>query len=309
MPLSLPVEFLAVDEIQLCARSGTRHVFTERLLHARGKFETMFLGASTMAPLIRRLLPEAEIQTRERFSTLRYTGSNEADPPAPPHRHRRLLGRAGLRHRRADPPPEGRGGGGDGQPEPAHTQRPGGAVPVPARSISWWPPDAIGMGLNMDVDHVAFSGLRKFDGKRMRWLYPHEIGQIAGRAGRYKRDGTFGVTGDCEDMDDDIVEAVEHHNFEPVAAAEWRNARLDLLVPDQPDALAGDIAAARRSEAVGREPGRNRAAPAGPERRRARARAQQGPSAEAVGSVPDAGLPQAVARRAPAPVAHGCSST
>jgi ATP-dependent RNA helicase SUPV3L1/SUV3 len=88
--------------------------------------------------------------------------------------------------------------------------------------------DAIGMGLNMDVDHVAFSGLRKFDGKRLRWLYPHEVAQIAGRAGRYKRDGTFGVTGDCEPMDDDLVEAVEQHRFEPVAAAEWRNARLDF---------------------------------------------------------------------------------
>src|SRR6185369_14674003 len=88
--------------------------------------------------------------------------------------------------------------------------------------------DAIGMGLNMDVDHVAFAGLRKFDGKRTRWLYPQEIGQIAGRAGRYQRDGTFGVTGEAEDMDPDLVEAVENHQFEPVAGAEWRNAKLDF---------------------------------------------------------------------------------
>src|SRR5436190_800878 len=88
--------------------------------------------------------------------------------------------------------------------------------------------DAIGMGLNMDVDHVAFAGLRKFDGKRTRWLYPQEIGQIAGRAGRYQRDGTFGVTGEAEDMDEDLVQAVEAHRFEPVLGAEWRSSRLDF---------------------------------------------------------------------------------
>ena len=82
--------------------------------------------------------------------------------------------------------------------------------------------DAIGMGLNMDVDHVAFAGLRKFDGRRTRWLHAQEIGQIAGRAGRFRRDGTFGVTGDCPDIDADLVTAVEEHNFDPVPAAEWR---------------------------------------------------------------------------------------
>ena len=88
--------------------------------------------------------------------------------------------------------------------------------------------DAIGMGLNMDVDHVAFAGLRKFDGRRTRWLHAHEIGQIAGRAGRYRSDGAFGVTGECPDLDPDLVAAVEGHVFPPVMAAEWRNARLDF---------------------------------------------------------------------------------
>ncbi|MDB5426415.1 MAG: superfamily and helicase, partial [Phenylobacterium sp.] len=88
--------------------------------------------------------------------------------------------------------------------------------------------DAIGMGLNMDVDHVAFAGLSKFDGKRTRFLYPQEVGQIAGRAGRYQRDGTFGVTGEAEDMDEDLVNAVEEHRFEPVTGAEWRNSKLDF---------------------------------------------------------------------------------
>jgi ATP-dependent RNA helicase SUPV3L1/SUV3 len=88
--------------------------------------------------------------------------------------------------------------------------------------------DAIGMGLNMDVDHVAFAGLRKFDGKRTRYLYPQEVGQIAGRAGRFKTDGTFGVTGACEDMDEDLIEAVETHHFQPVETAMWRNSALDF---------------------------------------------------------------------------------
>ena len=99
--------------------------------------------------------------------------------------------------------------------------------------------DAIGMGLNMDVDHVAFAGLRKFDGKRTRCLYPQEVGQIAGRAGRYQRDGTFGVTGEADDMDEDLVRAVEEHHFEPVTGAEWRNSRLDFGIAAQPAAVAG----------------------------------------------------------------------
>ena len=88
--------------------------------------------------------------------------------------------------------------------------------------------DAIGMGLNMDVDHVAFAGLRKFDGRRTRWLHSQEIGQIAGRAGRFRRDGTFGVTGDAPDLDPEVVAAVEGHVFPAVPGAEWRNPELDF---------------------------------------------------------------------------------
>jgi ATP-dependent RNA helicase SUPV3L1/SUV3 len=227
MPLSLPVEFLAVDEIQLCADPERGHIFTERLLHARGRFETMFLGASTMAPLIRRLLPEAEIQTRERFSTLRYSGSKKLTRL--PRRSAIVAFSAEQVYAIAELIRRQRGGAavvmGNLSPRTRNAQV---ALYQSGEVDFLVATDAIGMGLNMDVDHVAFSGLRKFDGKRMRWLYPHEIGQIAGRAGRYQRDGTFGVTGDCEDMDDDIIEAVEHHSFEPVAAAEWRNVNLDF---------------------------------------------------------------------------------
>ena len=227
MPLSLPVEFLAVDEIQLCADPERGHVFTERLLHARGTFETMFLGSGTMAPLIRRLLPEAEIQTRERFSTLRYTGSKKLTRL--PRRTAIVAFSAEQVYAIAELIRRQRGGAavvmGNLSPRTRNAQV---ALYQSGEVDFLVATDAIGMGLNMDVDHVAFSGLRKFDGKRMRWLYPQEVGQIAGRAGRYQRDGSFGVTGDCEDMDDDLVEAVEHHRFEPVAAAEWRSARLDF---------------------------------------------------------------------------------
>jgi ATP-dependent RNA helicase SUPV3L1/SUV3 len=227
MPLSLPVEFLAVDEIQLCADPERGHVFTERLLHSRGRFETMFLGSQTMAPLIRRLLPEAEIQTRERFSTLTYSGSKKLTRL--PRRTAIVAFSAEQVYAIAELIRRQRGGAavvmGNLSPRTRNAQV---ALYQSGEVDFLVATDAIGMGLNMDVDHVAFSGLRKFDGKRLRWLYPHEVGQIAGRAGRYKRDGSFGVTGECEAMDDDLVEAVEQHHFEPVAAAEWRNARLDF---------------------------------------------------------------------------------
>jgi ATP-dependent RNA helicase SUPV3L1/SUV3 len=227
MPLSLEVEFLAVDEIQLCADPERGHVFTQRLLHARGKFETMFLGAGTMAPLIRRLLPEAEIQSRERFSSLTYAGSKKLTRL--PRRTAVVAFSADAVYAIAELIRRQRGGAavvmGSLSPRTRNAQV---ALYQSGEVDFLVATDAIGMGLNMDVDHVAFSGLRKFDGKRMRWLYPHEVGQIAGRAGRYQRNGTFGVTGECDDMDEDLVEAVENHSFEPVAGAEWRNSRLDF---------------------------------------------------------------------------------
>jgi ATP-dependent RNA helicase SUPV3L1/SUV3 len=227
MPMSLDVEFLAVDEIQLCADPARGHVFTHRLLHARGKFETMFLGSGAMTPLIRRLLPEAEIQSRERFSSLTYAGSKKLTRL--PRRTAVVAFSADAVYAIAELIRRQRGGAavvmGSLSPRTRNAQV---ALYQSGEVDFLVATDAIGMGLNMDVDHVAFCGLRKFDGKRMRWLHPQEVGQIAGRAGRYTRDGTFGVTGECDAMDEDLVEAVEHHRFEPVAAAEWRSARLDF---------------------------------------------------------------------------------
>ena len=232
MPLERSVEFLAIDEIQLVADPERGHVFTQRLLHARGRFETMFLGAGTMEPLIRRLVPDVEIVTRDRLSTLSYAGSKKLTRL--PRRSaivafstERVYAIAELIRRQ-------RGGAavvmGSLSPRTRNAQV---ALYQSGEVDFLVATDAIGMGLNMDVDHVAFAGLRKFDGRRTRWLHAHEIGQIAGRAGRHLRDGTFGVTAEAEDLDADLVEQVVEHRFDPVEAAEWRNARLDFdTLPD-----------------------------------------------------------------------------
>ncbi len=232
MPLERTVDFLAIDEIQLAADPARGHVFTHRLLHARGRFETMLLGAGTMAPLIRRLVPDAEIVTRDRLSVLSYAGSKKLTrlPPRSAivaFSTEQVYAIAELIRRQ-------RGGAavvmGSLSPRTRNAQVglfQSGEVDFLVAT------DAIGMGLNMDVDHVAFAGLRKFDGRRTRWLHAHEIGQIAGRAGRHLRDGTFGVTGESDELDPDLIEQVVEHRFEPVEAAEWRNARLDFdTLPD-----------------------------------------------------------------------------
>ncbi len=227
MPLNREVDFLAVDEIQLCQDPERGHVFTNRLLHARGRFETMFLGSQTMAPIIRSMLPDAQIVARERFSTLSYAGSKKLTRL--PRRSAIVAFSAEQVYAIAELIRRQRGGAavvmGSLSPRTRNAQV---ALYQSGEVDFLVATDAIGMGLNMDVDHVAFAGLRKFDGKRTRWLHAHEIAQIAGRAGRHIRDGTFGVTGECTDMDEDLVEAVEGHRFDPVAAAEWRNANLDF---------------------------------------------------------------------------------
>ena len=227
MPLDRKVEFLAVDEIQLCADPERGHVFTHRLLHARGSSETMLMGAATVASLIRQLCPEAEIQFRERLSELTYAGPKKLTRL--PRRSAVVAFSADAVYAIAELIRRQRGGAavvmGSLSPRTRNAQVDlfqSGEVDFLVAT------DAIGMGLNMDVDHVAFAGLRKFDGRRLRGLYSQEIAQIAGRAGRFRKDGAFGVTGDAPDLDPDIVAAVEGHVFPSVMAAEWRNHRLDF---------------------------------------------------------------------------------
>jgi ATP-dependent RNA helicase SUPV3L1/SUV3 len=227
MPLNRRVEFLAVDEIQLAGDPGRGHLFTHRLLHARGTFETMFLGAATMAPLIRRLLPAAEIVTRERYSSLTYLGPRKLTRL--PRRSAVVAFSAEEVYAIAELIRRQRGGAavvmGSLSPRTRNAQ----VALFQSGEVDFLvATDAIGMGLNMDVDHVAFGGLSKFDGKRQRRLHPQEVGQIAGRAGRFRADGTFGVTGACEAMEPELVAAVEAHAFGDVPAAVWRNAALDF---------------------------------------------------------------------------------
>jgi ATP-dependent RNA helicase SUPV3L1/SUV3 len=215
-----------VDEIQLCGDPERGHVFTDRLLHARGREETMFLGADTIKPLLRRLVPEAEFVSRPRFSTLHYTG---------PKRATRLPPRSAVvAFAIADV---------FALAELMRRQRGGTAVVLGALSprarnaqvglfqsgeVDYLvATDAIGMGLNMDLDHVAFARTVKFDGRQPRRLSAAEIAQIAGRAGRHMSDGTFGTTHELGPLDPEIVEAVENHRFDPLTRLYWRNSRLD----------------------------------------------------------------------------------
>ncbi len=231
MPLERQVDFLAVDEIQLCADTERGHVFTDRLLHARGRHETLFLGAKTFAPLFRRLFPEAEVMMRERLSELTYAGSKKLTRL--PKRTAIVAFSTEKVYAIAELIRRQRGGAavvmGSLSPKTRNAQVElfqKGEVDFLVAT------DAIGMGLNMDIAHVAFSGLSKFDGKNTRHLTAQEIGQIAGRAGRFTRAGTFGVTGECHEIDEDLVHAVENHQFMPIDAAEWRNPFLDFTSLD-----------------------------------------------------------------------------
>src|ERR1700742_1870122 len=227
MPRDLDVAFLAVDEIQLAADFERGHVFTDRMLHRRGREETLVLGAATMRPIVERLLPGASIVSRPRLSQLTFSGEKKLTRL--PRRSAIVAFSAGEVYAIAELIRRQRGGAavvlGALSPRTRNAQV---ALYQSGEVDFLVATDAIGMGLNMDVDHVAFAGLRKFDGKRTRFLHPQEIGQIAGRAGRYQKDGSFGVTGEAEDMDPDLVEAVEQHHFQPAPAAEWRNSKLDF---------------------------------------------------------------------------------
>jgi len=227
MPLDIPVACLVVDEIQLCADPERGHVFTDRLLHARGEEETLLLGSDTMRGIIQKFIPKAWFISRTRFSDLACTGARKLT---------RLPRRSAVVGFSAQDVYS--------IAEVIRRQRGGAAVVLGALSprtrnaqVELYQSgdvdflvatDAIGMGLNMDVDHVAFAAREKFDGQRLRALTPQEAGQIAGRAGRYMNDGTFGVTGDCEPFEDELVQRVETHRYDPVRVLQWRNAALDF---------------------------------------------------------------------------------
>lgn len=227
MPRDVAVDFLAVDEIQLCGDPERGHVFTDRLLNARGKEETLLLGAQTMREAISDLIPGANFISRPRLSKLTYQGEKKIT---------RLPARSAVVAFSANEV--------YAIAELIRRQRGGAAVVLGALSprtrnaqVELYQSgdvdflvatDAIGMGLNLDVDHVAFAAVRKFDGQNHRNLTPSELGQIAGRAGRHMNDGTFGVTYSVPPLEADLVERLENHTFDSVKMLQWRNGELDF---------------------------------------------------------------------------------
>lgn len=224
MPEAIGADFVAIDEIQLCADPERGHVFTDRLLHARGLHETLFLGSETMRGAIAALVPRVQFTRRDRFSELTWAGSKKTS---------RMPARSAIIGFSIDNV--------YAIAELLRRQKGGCAVVMGALSprtrnaqVELYQngdvdylvaTDAIGMGLNLDIGHVAFSATTKFDGRRMRHLFPHEIGQIAGRAGRHTQSGTFGVTGEASALPPEVIEAVENHRFAPIQRLQWRSGK------------------------------------------------------------------------------------
>jgi ATP-dependent RNA helicase SUPV3L1/SUV3 len=230
MPLDRRVDFLAVDEVQLAADRERGHVFTDRILYARGRLETWLVGAETIRPLLHRLLPDAVFQTRPRLSTLSYSEPKRIGKL--PRRSAVIVFSVRELYETAERLRREQGGAalvfGALSPRTRNAQvglyQAGDVDHLVAT-------DAIGMGLNLDIDHVVFTALTKFDGVGPRALTPAEVGQIAGRAGRHVRDGHFSSTDELGPLDPRLVEAVESHRFAPLSQIFWRTDQLDLFSP------------------------------------------------------------------------------
>jgi ATP-dependent RNA helicase SUPV3L1/SUV3 len=227
MPRDLDVSFLAVDEIQIAADLERGHVFTDRILHRRGRDETLLLGAATMRPIIERLLPGASIVTRPRLSQLEFAGDRKITRQ--PRRTAIVAFSADEVYAIAELIKRQHGGAavvlGSLSPRTRNAQ----VAMFQNGDVDYLvATDAVGMGLNLDVDHVAFASDRKYDGYQFRRLNPAEFAQIAGRAGRATRDGTFGTTGRCAPFEPELVNALQNHSFESVKMLQWRNSTLDF---------------------------------------------------------------------------------
>ncbi|MEP3431497.1 MAG: helicase-related protein [Roseibium sp.] len=227
MPLDLQTDFVAIDEVQLAGNLDRGHVFTDRILNLRGQSETLLLGSATARPLLEKLIPGLNVITRPRMSVLEYAGSKKVS---------RLPARSAIVAFSSDEVYS--------IAELIRRQRGGAAVVLGSLSprtrnaqVELFQngdvdhliaTDAIGMGLNLDVHHIAFAGNRKYDGYQYRQLTPSEMGQIAGRAGRHTKDGTFGVTGRVDPLDDELVQRIESHHFDSLKVLQWRNSVLDF---------------------------------------------------------------------------------
>ena len=232
MPKDKEVDFVAIDEIQMCADRERGHIFTERLLLARGQKLTMFLGSQIMANIINELIKNVEFEKKERFSKLSYAGYKKIS---------RLDRKVAIIafsieevYAIAELVRRQKGGAaiimGSLSPKTRNSQvglYQSGDVDYLVAT------DAIGMGLNMDINEIYFSNLKKFDGKKTRRLNLIEMSQIAGRAGRFKNDGEFGTTGDCENLNSDEIENIEKHQLPETKMIYWRNSKLDFSNPNK----------------------------------------------------------------------------
>ncbi len=250
MPPDLDVSFLAIDEVQIAADLERGHVFTDRILNSRGRDETMLLGAATMRPLIEKLLPDALILTRPRLSNLTFAGQKKLTRL--PRRSAIVAFSADEVYAIAELIRRQSGGAavvlGALSPRTRNAQ----VALYQAGDVDYLvATDAIGMGLNLDIEHIAFAGDRKFDGYQFRRLNPVEMAQIAGRAGRSNRDGTFGTTGRCEPFEEELVHALEAHSFDGVKMLQWRNSNLDFT---SIDTLRGSLDVIPRHPVLTRAP-------------------------------------------------------
>ena len=227
MPKDKIVDFIAIDEIQMCADKERGHIFTERLLNARGSELTMLLGSQVMKNIIQNLIENVEFEKKERFSKLSYAGYKkisrlERKVAIIAFSIEEVYAIAELVRRQ-------KGGAavimGSLSPKTRNSQ----VELYQSGDVDYLvATDAIGMGLNMDIDQIYFSNLKKFDGKKTRRLNLVEISQIAGRAGRFKNDGSFGTTGDCESLNSDEIERIENHDLPDIKLIYWRNSDLDF---------------------------------------------------------------------------------
>ena len=232
MPKDKNVDFVAVDEIQMCADRERGHVFTERLLNARGNKLTMFLGSQVMSGIIKELIEGVEFEKKDRFSKLTYSGYKKIS---------RLDRKVAIIafsieevYAIAELVRRQKGGAavimGSLSPKTRNSQ----VGLYQSGDVDYLiATDAIGMGLNMDINEIYFSNLKKFDGKKTRRLNLIELSQIAGRAGRYKNDGGFGTTGDCENLNSDEIENIEKHNLPETKIIYWRNSNLNFESPEK----------------------------------------------------------------------------
>ncbi|MDA9468184.1 helicase-related protein [Bradyrhizobium sp. CCBAU 53415] len=227
MPRDIDVSFLAVDEVQIASDLERGHVFTDRILNRRGRDETLLLGAATMRPIIERLLPGVSMITRPRLSSLEFAGDRKITRQ--PRRTAIVAFSADEVYAIAELIRRQHGGAavvlGSLSPRTRNAQ----VAMFQNGDVDYLvATDAVGMGLNLDVDHVAFASDRKFDGYQFRRLTPSEFAQIAGRAGRATRNGTFGTTGRCAPFEPELVNALQNHTFDAVKVLQWRNSKLDF---------------------------------------------------------------------------------